>query len=62
MRHVVPALLAVSAAIVATPAAAEQVRIDVPAGRAADAAITLGVCLLLLDLTGIGRRRAANPA
>ena len=28
----------------------------------ADAAITLGVCLLLLDLTGIGRRRAANPA
>ena len=28
----------------------------------ADAAITIGVCLLLLDLTGIGRRRAANPA
>lgn len=28
----------------------------------ADAAITVGVCLLLLDLTGIGRRRAANPA
>ncbi len=28
----------------------------------ADAAITLGVCLLLLDLMGIGRRRAANPA
>ena len=28
----------------------------------ADAAITLGVCLLLLDLTGIGGRRAANPA
>jgi signal peptidase II len=28
----------------------------------ADAAITLGVCLLLLDLVGIGRRRAANPA
>jgi signal peptidase II len=28
----------------------------------ADAAITLGVCLLLLDLTGIGRRRVANPA
>lgn len=27
-----------------------------------DAAITLGVCLLLLDLTGIGSRRAANPA
>ncbi len=26
----------------------------------ADAAITLGVCLLLLDLLGIGRRRAAN--
>ena len=28
----------------------------------ADAAITLGVCLLLLDLLGIGGRRAANPA
>ena len=28
----------------------------------ADAAITLGVCLLLLDLTGIARKRAANPA
>jgi signal peptidase II len=28
----------------------------------ADAAITLGVCLLLLDLTGIGKPRAANPA
>ncbi len=28
----------------------------------ADAAITLGVCLLLLDLLGIGKRRAANPA
>jgi len=28
----------------------------------ADTAITLGVCLLLLDLLGIGRRRAANPA
>jgi signal peptidase II len=28
----------------------------------ADAAITLGVCLLLLDLTGIGSRRAANAA
>ena len=28
----------------------------------ADAAITLGVCLLLLDLTGISRKRAANPA
>ena len=28
----------------------------------ADAAITLGVGLLLLDLLGIGRRRAANPA
>ena len=28
----------------------------------ADAAITLGVCLLLLDVLGIGRRRAANPA
>ena len=28
----------------------------------ADAAITLGVCLLLLDLSGIGRKRAANPA
>ena len=28
----------------------------------ADAAITLGVCLLLLDLSGIGRRKAANPA
>jgi len=27
----------------------------------ADAAITLGVCLLLLDLLGIGGRRAANP-
>jgi signal peptidase II len=27
----------------------------------ADAAITLGVCLLILDLTGIGRRPAANP-
>ncbi len=27
----------------------------------ADTAITLGVCLLLLDLTGIGGRRAANP-
>ena len=26
----------------------------------ADAAITAGVCLLLLDLTGIGRRPAAN--
>ncbi|MEO6012153.1 MAG: signal peptidase II [Devosia sp.] len=28
----------------------------------ADAAITIGVCLLLLDLTGIGRKPAANPA
>ncbi len=28
----------------------------------ADAAITLGVCLLLLDLLGIGSRKAANPA
>ena len=28
----------------------------------ADAAITVGVCLLLLDLTGIGRRPAANAA
>lgn len=28
----------------------------------ADAAITVGVCLLLLDLTGIGRKRAANAA
>jgi signal peptidase II len=28
----------------------------------ADVAITLGVCLLLLDLTGIARKRAANPA
>jgi signal peptidase II len=28
----------------------------------ADAAITIGVCLLLLDLTGIGRRPAPNPA
>jgi signal peptidase II len=28
----------------------------------ADAAITLGVCLLLLDLSGIGGKRAANPA
>ena len=28
----------------------------------ADAAITLGVCLLLLDLLGIGGKRAANPA
>lgn len=28
----------------------------------ADAAISLGVCLLLLDLSGIGRKRAANPA
>lgn len=28
----------------------------------ADGAITLGVCLLLLDLTGIARPRAANPA
>jgi len=28
----------------------------------ADAAITLGVCLLLLDLLGVGRKRAANPA
>ncbi len=26
----------------------------------ADASITLGVCLLVLDLSGIGRRRAAN--
>jgi signal peptidase II len=28
----------------------------------ADAAITLGVCLLLLDLLGIAGRKAANPA
>lgn len=28
----------------------------------ADAAITVGVCLLLLDLTGIGKKPAANPA
>ena len=28
----------------------------------ADAAISLGVCLLLLDALGIGRRKAANPA
>jgi lipoprotein signal peptidase len=28
----------------------------------ADAAITIGVCLLLLDLTGIGRKQVANPA
>jgi signal peptidase II len=28
----------------------------------ADAEITLGVCLLLLDLSGIGGRRAANAA
>jgi signal peptidase II len=28
----------------------------------ADTAITVGVCLLLLDLTGIARKRAANPA
>ncbi len=28
----------------------------------ADAAITLGVGLLLLDLLGLGRRKAANPA
>lgn len=28
----------------------------------ADAAITLGVCLLLLDLSGIGGKRPANPA
>jgi len=28
----------------------------------ADAAITLGVCLLLLDLLGIAGRRATNPA
>jgi signal peptidase II len=28
----------------------------------ADVAISLGVCLLLLDLSGIGRKRPANPA
>lgn len=28
----------------------------------ADAAITIGVCLLLLDVLGVGRHRAANPA
>jgi signal peptidase II len=28
----------------------------------ADAAISLGVCLLILDILGIGRKRAANPA
>ncbi|MGV3490771.1 MAG: signal peptidase II [Devosia sp.] len=28
----------------------------------ADVAITIGVCLLLLDLSGIGRKRAANAA
>lgn len=28
----------------------------------ADVAISLGVCLLLLDLTGIARKRTANPA
>ena len=28
----------------------------------ADVAISLGVCLLLLDLTGIGKKPAANPA
>jgi signal peptidase II len=28
----------------------------------ADAAITLGVCLLILDILGIGRRRVANLA
>ncbi len=28
----------------------------------ADAAITLGVALLLLDLLGVGSKRAANPA
>ena len=28
----------------------------------ADAAITIGVCLLLLDLLGVGRHRATNPA
>ena len=28
----------------------------------ADAAISLGVCLLILDILGIGRQRAANPA
>ena len=28
----------------------------------ADAAITLGVCLLLLDLLGVGRKRAPKPA
>ena len=30
--------------------------------NAADVAITVGVCLLLLDLTGIAGKRAANPA
>ena len=53
MRHAVPALLAVSAAIVATPAAAERVRIDVPAGRAADAAIAIarqtGTSIVIAD-------------
>jgi signal peptidase II len=29
--------------------------------NAADAAITLGVCLLLLDVLGIGRQHAAKP-
>ena len=46
-------LLAVSAAIVATPAAAERVRIDVPAGRAADAAIAVaqqtGTSIVIAD-------------
>lgn len=49
----VSALLAVSAAIVAAPAAAETVRIDVPAGRAADAAIALarqtGTSIVIAD-------------
>ena len=53
MLRRVSALLAVSAAIVATPAAAERVRIDVPAGRAADAAIALarqtGTSIVIAD-------------
>ena len=64
MRHAVPALLAVSAAIVATPAAAERVRIDVPAGRAADAAIAIarqtGTSIVIADPDVAERRVRAN--
>jgi len=53
MRRALPAFLAASTVVVATPASADPVRVDVPAGRAADAAIALarqtGTSIVIAD-------------